>query len=183
MTDRKVPFMLSLKSIRLFLFIATLLLIGHPAFAQNYFLDVSGIPGESTVAAHPNTIAASSFSLSVTNPGTGVVFSDLAVTKALDKSSPPLFLASAQGTNLASVILYVQKTGSGATPFDYYTIKLTNAKVSSIFQNGSSGNPTSETVTFRYQRIEIDYVGQNPNTGQLLPPVVMRWDLTTNQTF
>ncbi|MGZ4962562.1 MAG: Hcp family type VI secretion system effector [Limisphaerales bacterium] len=174
----------SLKSIRLLLFIATLLLIGRPAFAQYYYLDIPTIRGESLSSAHPGTIESVSFSLNCTNSGAGVVFSDLTVTKFLDKASPPLFLASAQGTTLSSVILYGQKINSGgASSYDYYTIKLTNAKVSSVIQNGSSGNQADETVTFRYQRIEIDYVGQNPSNGQLLPAVVMRWDLTTNQPF
>lgn len=173
--------MRSLKSIRLLLCAAILFVVGNAAFAQNFFLEITGIQGEVVSTSHPNTIGAAAFSLSVTNSGSGPVFSDLAVTKSLDKSTPPLFLASAGNSNLTSVILYAQKSGANAV--DYHIIKLTNAKVSGIVQNGNNGLTTSETVTFRYQKIEIDYIGQNPNTGQPLPPVVMRWDLTTNQSF
>jgi type VI secretion system secreted protein Hcp len=176
----------SLRSIRLLLFTATLLLIGSPAFADNYFLSIPTIPGESLSTGHPNTIEAYSFSLNCTNSGAGVVFGDFAIVKALDKASPPLFLATAQGTLLGTqnvpVTFYVQKN-TGTATLDYYIIKLTNAKVSSVVQNGNGADRPTETVTFRYQRIEIDYIGQNLNTGQPLPAVVMKWDLTTNATF
>jgi type VI secretion system Hcp family effector len=170
----------SRKALRLILFAATLLFVGPAAFAQTFSLEISGMQGESTLQLHPNTIGASAFSLSCTNSGSGPVFGDLNVAISMDKATPPLFLAMAGQTNLAAVNLYATKAGN--SPYDYYIIKLTNAKVSSISQNGSPASVPAETVTFRYQKIEIDYIAQAP-TGQPLPPVVMRWDLTTNQPF
>jgi type VI secretion system Hcp family effector len=172
--------MFSLKTIRLLLLAATTLLTGFSSFGQeNFNLDIATIRGESIFSLHPNTIDCFSFSLNCTNSGAGVVFGDLVLTKKLDKSSPPLFLASAQSTTLPSAILYVSRPNNAAY-VDYYTIKLTNAKVSSMSQADGGEIPT-ETLTFRYQRIEIDYVQYVNNVAQ--PPVVFRWDLTTNSTF
>jgi type VI secretion system Hcp family effector len=169
-----------LKIIRLLLLTATTLLFAQSSFGAEYFnLDIPTIRGESQLSSHPTTIDCAGFSLNCTNSGAGVVFGDLVVTKLLDKASPPLFLASAQSTTLSSVILYVSRYNGGPL-VDYYTIKLTNAKVSSVSQN-DAGDGAAENITFRYQRIEVDYV---PYIGtQAQQTVVMRWDLVTNQQF
>ena len=175
----------SLKTILLLFFTATLLRIGSPAFADNYYLNIPTIQGESLATGHVGTIEAASFSLTCSNSGAGVVFGDFALTKYLDKSSPPLFLATAQGTVLGTstpVTFYAQKQVGSGNYADYYLIKLTNAKVSSVVQNGNGADRPSETVTFRYQRIEINYILFNSN-GTVQQTVVMRWDLTTNSTF
>lgn len=173
----------TLKIIRLLLFAAIALLISQSSRGQNLNLDLgTSIKGESTLQAHPNTIDCYSFSLNTTNSGAGILFGDLVVSKALDKSSPQLFLASAQSTVISTATLYSSKLISGGMPADYYIIKLTNAKVSSISQSGNASDRPSETITLRYQKIEIDYYPVN-SQGQLGNEVIFRWDLTTNSTF
>lgn len=172
--------MSSLKPIWPLLIALTLLLIGNAAFAQTaIYVDVAGIKGESTDKSHPNTIAASSFSFAVANTnGSSPKFSDITISKNVDRSSPLLLLGSAQGTNIATVNLYAQKS-VGGTPTDYYVIKLTDVKVTSVAQSGSAGGAPIETVSFSYGKIEIDYTmfnGTQPNGT-----VVMTWDLTKNQ--
>lgn len=172
----------SLKPFRIVLLAAAFLLIGGSAFAQiSLYLDVAGIQGDSTSASHPKTISATSFSLSCTNSGGAIKFQDLSVAKSLDRSSPLLFAEAAMGTNITSVTLYSQKMVNSA-PVDYYVIKLTNAKVSSVSQSGNLDGPPSEFITFQYQRIEIDYTIFN-STGQPSGTSVMTWDTTTGKPF
>lgn len=174
--------MSSLKPFRIVLLAIAFLLIGGSAFAQvSLYLDVAGIQGDSTAASHPKTIVATSFSLGCTNSGSAVKFQDLTVAKSLDRSSPLLFLASAQGTNITSVTLYSQKVVNSAV-VDYYVIKLTNAKVSSVSQSGNQDGPPTEFVTFHFDKIEIDYTIFS-STGQPSGTSVMTWDTTTNKPF
>ncbi len=103
------------------------------------------------------------------------------MSKSLDRSSPLLMLASAMGTNVTSVTLYSQRVVNNV-PTDYNVIKLTNAKVSSVSQAGNLDGIPSETVTFQYQRIEIDYTSFN-TSGQPTGTTVFTWDTTTNKPF
>lgn len=174
--------MRTIKFLPFFLFVAITVLITQSSRGQGLNLDLGTIKGESVYSLHPNTIDCNSFSLNCTNSGAGIVFGDLVVTKVLDKSTPPIFLASAQSTVIPTATLYLSKATGGSTPADYYVIKLTNAKVSSISQSGNVGDRPSENLTFQYQKIEIDYTPFN-SQGVPQTPVVFRWDLTTNSTF
>ena len=131
------------------------------------FLDVPGIPGESTAPEAPGQIDVISFGSSVTpsrSVGTacgaksGKIVNSFFVSKQIDKASPKLFLAAAQGTNFATVTLRLFKpdptTGS---PVNYVTITLSNAVVSSINGGGVHSDDPQETVTFAYAAIQYDY--------------------------
>lgn len=175
----------TLKIIRLLFFAAITLVISQSSYgALNLNLDLGTIKGDSTLSLHPNTIECDSFSLNTTNSGAGIIFGDLVITKKLDKSSPLLFLNSAQSTSIPSAILYGSKpVGTSGNIADCYVIKLTNARISSVSQSYStSGDLPTESLTFRYDKIEIDYTAYNTQ-GQAQTPVVFKWDLTTNSTF
>jgi len=150
--------------------------------AVEMFLKLAGIDGESTDKAHPNEIVTLAFSQGVTSTitpaGGSATFSDFSITKTVDKATPLLYLTAAQGKHISQAVLTVRN--SGATPFDFYQIILTDVMISSVQSSGSAGadRPT-ETLTLKYAQIEWTYTPQNPD-GTAGMPVVATWNLTKN---
>lgn len=154
----------------------------------NAFLAIDGIEGESTDASHPKTIEIESWSFGETQSastsggggGAGKVsMQDLHfVTKTVDKSSPKLFLAGANGEHIKDATLFVRKAGSTS---DYLKIKLTDILVSSYQTVGSSSSdiPT-ESVSLNFAKIEVSYTGIDAE-GKLLPAVNVGWDILANK--
>jgi type VI secretion system secreted protein Hcp len=85
-------------------------------------------------------------------------FGNLSVMKVTDATTPFLFSACVNGTNVGKVVLVYDKPVNGQ-PQDYYRITIDDALVTSHSISGSSENPT-ESVTFAYQSIEIAYAAE-----------------------
>ena len=136
--------------------------------ASDYFLKLDGIDGESTDERHNNWIEVLSFSWGVSNSGsmasgggggTGKAsFSDLHITKTVDKSSPKLMLAVATGEHLKTLDLTLRK--AGGTAMDYYVVHMEDVVVSSYSTTGSTGDTPMEEVSFTYQKITWEYTPQ-----------------------
>jgi type VI secretion system secreted protein Hcp len=137
------------------------------------FLKIDGIEGDSTDQAHVNEINAVSFNIGVLNPvssptgGGGTVgkaqFTDLTVLKFIDKASPQLFLASAQGDRIRSATLVVRKSGS---PFAFLKIVLDDVLISGVNDNASSTDQDGnllEQITLNWRRITLTFIPQNPD--------------------
>ena len=166
----------------------------HAYAAQvDYFLKIDGIDGESTHSSHGGEIEILSWSWGATNAGTfsggggggagQVSFSDISIVKTLDKSSPKLFMATAQGEHMREVILSGAALTTGkndARSQDYYVITLSDVLVTSYQQSGSSGDivPT-ESVSMNFSKIKVEYRPQNAD-GSLGDPVVAEWNVAEN---
>ena len=138
--------------------------------ASDYLLKISGIDGEHTTNGHTNEIAAVSFSLGITNSGGTPIFTNLKVTKILDKSSPLLVLNCAQGTLISNATLTLRD--QTPTQVEYYKIILTNVIITSVTTSGNNSDPRpTETVTFTFQSIEWDYQ-QVDSTGNPVGSVI-----------
>ena len=147
------------------------------------------IEGESTDKQHVKEIVALSFSqgmsVAISAPSGGggstagkASFSDLAITKITDKATPLLYLYAAQGKHLQQAVLTIRN--SGATPFEFYRITLTDVIISGVQTSGSSGGDRpAESLTLNFVKIEWRYVPQNPD-GSAGTPIVTTWDLATN---
>ena len=68
--------------------------------ASAYYLNIPGIPGDSTVKAHANQIDVQTFSWGVTNPTGTASFGNLNITKFVDPASPLLMKAVAAGNHV-----------------------------------------------------------------------------------
>jgi type VI secretion system secreted protein Hcp len=153
--------------------------------AFDAFLKLDGIDGESTDAQHPREIVILSFSHGISNTpvagggGTGKAsFSDLSLTKTIDKSSPQLFLHCAQGKHIPSAILTLRKAGGNG--IEFYTITLTDVLISSVQNGGSSGGALPvETLSLNFTKIEWRYVPEDASGGTGTP-VTTSWNLATN---
>lgn len=78
----------------------------------------------------------------------------ISITKPIDKATPLLMHALVSNDNLPSCTLeFYRQSATGETE-KYYTIKLTNASISSIVCDVAN----FETVSFTYQKIEWTYV-------------------------
>jgi type VI secretion system secreted protein Hcp len=128
------------------------------------FLMLEGIPGESIDEAHRDQIDALSFSWGVaaTEGAIRANFGDFVVQKAVDKTSPELALRCAAGTTITNVVFSCRRAGAS---FDYLTIRLTRAYVTSVSQSGGGSDVATEAVSFSYERISWEYVSQNPTGG------------------
>ncbi len=154
------------------------------AHAQQYqmFLKLDGIEGESKDSTHFKEIDIFGFGQAIQSPpaaGGKPGLGDLTLIKQMDKSSPRLTLACAQGIHIATAVLTVRSTAGSKVEF--YQIKLTDVVITSVKVNTpdeSTPRPL-ENVTLNYAKIEWIYTPLKPD-GNKDNPVVSSWDLSTN---
>lgn len=155
--------------------------------AQNWFLKIDGIEGESLDKAHKGEIEVLSWSWGVTNeglPGPGGAsgkpsFQDFHFVANISKASPKLFLSCATGVHHKEALLTGQRAGEKAAEFLKY--KLRDVQVSSVQQGGdtASDRPT-EQFSLRYGRFEISYAAQKAD-GSLGAPLTAGYDLKNSK--
>jgi type VI secretion system secreted protein Hcp len=161
--------------------------------AFDAFLNVDGIPGESTDDAHADWIEVLSYSTGVSQTASGSAssgggasseradFQDFSIVKALDKASPKLSVACADGTHISEVVLELCRAGGDKVKYMEY--KLSDCIVSSHRPGGSSqGGETLplEEVSFNYGKIEWTYTQQKRADGSGGGNVAGGWDLEKN---
>ena len=162
--------------------------------AFDAFLKIDGIPGESTDDKHKDWIEVLSYGAGIQQPASATAsrsggapaeranFQDFSITKALDKASPKLALACADGTHIKQITL--ELCHAGGDKVKYMEYKLTNCIISSYHDGGSCGgaeNLSVETVTFNYGKIEWTYTQQKRADGSGGGQVVAGWDLEQNK--
>ena len=162
------------------------------------FLAVKGvrngvIQGESEDAVHGKEIEIISWSWGMNQhmaPGGGLTqktgrrsTQELKITKSLDTASTGLLSALSSNELLTSVVLTMRKAGS--TPLEFLKITLKEACVSSISVEG--GVPAGsvglvEVVTFAFNVIEVEYIGQGRD-GQRLGSYAWNDEFTPTGSF
>ena len=163
--------------------IATGLLVSSTAaLANNMFLKIDGIEGESLDSKHPGAIDVLSWSWGQST-GTGqdargrqpaTCIQDLNFTKSIDSSSPELIMNAVLGEVAQNAVLTVRKAGGEQQEF----LKLIMKNVTVVsFQTGASGDgrlPT-EQVTLHFESIRGEYRKQDlkGNLGDVIP-----WEFT-----
>ena len=136
--------------------------------AVDYFLKLDGIAGESADENHTGWIQLMSFSTGASQvtsvAGTGgsgagkADLADFSIMKYLDKATAPIFKALVMGTHIKTGSVEAVKAGAGGKPFLKYEFQemfVTNQQLSA-----SSEIPT-ESVSFSYNQIKIEYSTQN----------------------
>lgn len=146
------------------------------------FLAVPSIQGESTDQAHLGQIDLLGWSMSSNGGNTtgacgGVSgqtsLDGLSIVKLVDKATPKLFAAVANGTDLSTIVLSASKQGT-----DYLVVSLDNAiATSQSFSAANSSQPIpTESVTFNGSRLTISY-RQQLSDGTFDPPISHCYDL------
>jgi type VI secretion system secreted protein Hcp len=122
------------------------------------FLDLDGIPGDSTDAQHKNQIDILTYTQSFKNTaapsstGTGggagkVTCGDITVMKNIDKSSPLLIKAVTTGQHIKTGVLTFRTVG--AHEINYYVVSLKDVVITEIDQTDQSSSARIfEKVTF-----------------------------------
>jgi type VI secretion system secreted protein Hcp len=154
--------------------------------AADYFLKIDGIEGESKADKHTGEIDIESFSWGETQSGTFAVgggggagkvsMQDFHFTMPVNKASPALFLACAQGDYIKNATLTCRKAGKKQQEF----LKVTFSDILvSSYQTGGSGGadvlPTDQ-ISLNFAKIEVEYKEYDA-TGKLVGSIKKWFDL------
>ena len=145
---------------------------------QRWFLELDGIPGDSTDAAHKDWIDVQSWAWGVAaNTGnvTGGVrvgrptLEPLSVAAHLGSASPRLFEACVTGRHISDAVLSgVTASGSGKG-FEFLTVRLQEVTVAAQHLGDSLGVAPSDEFTLTYGRVEISFRRQTATGGAGVP--------------
>jgi type VI secretion system secreted protein Hcp len=150
----------------------------------DYFLKIDGIQGESKADKHEDEIDIKSFSWGETQSGTFAVgggggagkvsMQDFHFTMPVNKASPALFLACAQGDHIKNAILTCRKAGKKQQEFLKFT--LSNVLISSFQIGGTGGFVPTDQISLNFAKIEVEYKEQDA-TGKLTGSITKWFDL------
>jgi type VI secretion system secreted protein Hcp len=142
--------------------------------AQDIFLKLTGITGESTDAIHKNEIEILNWSWKVSqqsnmHAGSGggagkATMDDLTFHHYLDRASPNLAQFCLTGKHIPEAVLVMRK--AGGNPLEYLKITMEDVlitKVSPFFEEGMKA--MREKVQLSFARVRQEYVIQNARGG------------------
>lgn len=139
---------------------------GIDAFLQVQTKRAGRIKGESNTAGHIDDIEVvgwhwglSANSALGSTAATGRrAYTALTIIKRIDAATTPLLAALATNDEVKQAKLALRR--SGGSQDDYFTITLTNARVSSLNHNGDANGQTQETLTLAFTKVEVSYTRQ-----------------------
>ena len=137
--------------------------------AVDYFLKLNGIEGESSDSKHKAEIDIQSWSWGATQSGAHgfgggggagkVQMQDFHFTMRVNKASPKLMLACANGEHIKDAVLTCRKAGKEQQ--EYLKIKFTDLLVSSYQTGGSQGDVIPmDQISLNFSKIELEYKEQ-----------------------
>ena len=154
--------------------------------AVDYFLKIDGIQGESKADKHKDEIDIESFSWGETQSGTFAVgggggsgkisMQDFHFTMTVNKASPALFLACAQGDHIKNAILTCRKAGKDQQEF--MKVTMNDVLVSSFQIGGAGGVIPTDQISLNFAKIEVEYQEQDA-TGKLVGSIKKWFDFKT----
>jgi type VI secretion system secreted protein Hcp len=157
----------------------------------DYFLKIDGIPGESGDAKHKDEIQVLSFSFGESQAGTmafgggggagKVQMQDFHFMMNVNKASPKLFLACANGEHIKTAVLTARKAGKDQQ--DYLKVNFKDLLVSSFQTNGDAhaNSLPVDSISLNFAEIEIEYKVQNVD-GTLGASTKVKYNLKEMQT-
>jgi type VI secretion system Hcp family effector len=157
------------------------------------FLQITGIKGESMDDKHKDWIEVLSFnwgvsqmaSASQSSSGGGTTqradFQDLSIVKLMDSASPLLFKSCVKGDHLDEVKLELCRAGGDKLIYMEYIMN--NVIISSLSVGGGGGGEPTESVTFNYGKIKLNYIKQARKGGGGSGNVPAGWNLEINKEF
>jgi type VI secretion system secreted protein Hcp len=159
--------------------------------AGDMFLMLDGIKGESADDKHKGEIDIESFSWGLAQSGSGnrgggsgtgkVDIADITIQKQVDKASPTLMLACANGKHIAKGKLTLRKAGEN--PLEYLTVDLESILVSSYQVSGSNGGGVpSESISLNFVKVKSEYWTQS-DKGAKGENANFSWDVAKNVKY
>ncbi len=158
--------------------------------AVDMFLDLPTIPGESQDRIYTNKVDVLAWSWGMTQSGSmhvgggggagAVTIQDLSITKYVDKASPKLMLACANGGQMPSAFLILRRGGSTNR---YIKITMEQVIVTGVSTGGSGGDDRLvENVTLNFARVKFEYFAIKAD-GTEDTVVYFGWDIQRNITW
>lgn len=143
--------------------------------AQDIFLKINGIDGESQDSSHKNEIEVLAWTWDIKqqsnmHAGSGggagkATVSDLTFEHFIDRASPNLMKYCLTGKHINEALLVVRK--AGGNPLEYLKITMTDVLVTKVSPSGSVLDEVSmrESVALSFAKIKQEYVVQNAQGG------------------
>jgi len=156
----------------------------------DYLLEIDGVQGESKDSKHPNAIDALSFSWGALNSGSAgsgsgagagkVRFNEVHISATVNRASPILFRACADGQHFKKARLIVRKQGD--VQQEYYVVDFEDVLVSMYRAGNGSlhGSLPIDSFSLDFAKVTFQYHPQN-NNGGLDPAITTGWDLKQNK--
>jgi len=160
------------------------------------FLKIAGppeIPGESTVAGHTGEIEVLSFSLgasmATSPPSTSgsrtserASFSDITISKVVDKATTQIAKAVALGTPFSSMVISINRADGQGAMVEFLKYTLTDTIISSQQISGSDGaGVPMESFSLAYGQLKHEYTATDPATGAAAGVVPFAFDVGANK--
>jgi len=151
------------------------------------FLKIKGIKAESQDSKHKDEIDVMSWSWGLTQAvsshGAGMGAGkadchDLSIQKRLDQGSLLLVKHCAQGAHIGDMLLTLRKAGTEQV--EYTKMTLTDCLVTSVVLSGGGGDYPSESVSFKFAKLKIEYWPQGAD-GKLGGVVPYEWDIRSTK--
>jgi type VI secretion system secreted protein Hcp len=142
--------------------------------AQDIFLKISGINGESNDSLHKGEIEISTFEWSVSQPanlhsgsggGSGkATVGDLKLEHEIDRASPNLLKYCLTGKHIPEAVLVVRK--AGGNPLEYFKLTISDVMVVGVYMLAASGSSgVLEHFSLAFSKVSQEYVLQNAQGG------------------
>jgi type VI secretion system secreted protein Hcp len=156
--------------------------------AMDIFIKIGDLKGESIDDKHKDEIQVLAWSWGMSQSGTTHMgpgggsgkasFQDLSITHYIDKCSPNLMLACANGKHFSEALLTVRKAGE--KPLEYLKITMTDLIVTSVTTGGSGGEDRlTENVSLNFAKFKVEYTPQKKD-GSGDAPITIGWDVAGN---
>lgn len=163
--------------------------------AFDVFVKIEGVPGECTDDKHQEWIEVLNYSHGVSQIATGAQSTgggraaqradhqDFAVVKALDKTSPKLFLHCCNGVHFRNVWVELCRATGDKTKYMEYHME--DVLVTSVRPAGTAGSAAEtlplEEATFNYGKMTMTYTETDHATGQPRGNVTAYWSTILNK--
>jgi type VI secretion system secreted protein Hcp len=142
--------------------------------AQDIFIKINGIDGESQDSAHKSEIEVKSWSWEISQQsnmhmGSGggagkATVEDLQFTHLVDRASPNLMKYCLTGKHIDQAVLTVRK--AGGSPLEYLKITMSDVLVTKVSPSGNNAdNGITEVVRLSFAKVKQEYVVQNAQGG------------------
>ncbi|MBM2852874.1 MAG: type secretion system tube protein Hcp [Candidatus Nitrosotenuis sp.] len=154
--------------------------------AVDMFIKIKDIPGESSDKNHNKEIdiLSLSWSSAMQSSRDGAAgkasAEEFSITKYIDKATPKLFESLATGKHIEEATLVVRK--AGGNPVEYLKYTLRDIMISSYTTGSSGEDRPTESISFNYGKIEIEYTEINAD-GTPGKVTVRGWDPVKKQTY
>src|SRR5450830_1336382 len=142
--------------------------------AQDIFIKIAGIEGESGDDKHKNEIEVSQWNWEIRQDGNmhsgsgggagKATVEDLSFEHYVDRSSPNLMKYCLSGKHIDTAVLVVRK--AGGNPLEYLKLTMSDVIVTMVQPSGSSKDERiSEQVRLSFAKIKQEYMVQNAQGG------------------